>query len=95
MDTEAQQQRITVTHPFSPFSGKELVLIGKVNTSVGERLVCIDDAGNSLQLQASWTNSAAHNIDRTLLEGAGLRNSDFKFEDLEALRRMLADIKRV
>jgi len=61
-----------------------------------ERLVCLDDAGNSRVFQAAWTNY--HDIGMPgLTTETTMRSSKsgFRFEDLEKLSKLLEDLKSV
>ena len=84
-----------VTHPFSPFYGKSFTYIKRIKKDGKDRLVCLDETGNSMSLLVSWTDYPAIDPYKKLIKTAGIKNVDFSFDELNMLAKLLASIKKV
>jgi hypothetical protein len=92
--SDEQQQTIKVTHPFSPFYEQALTLIKKTKYGGRIRLECLDKDGNKRFFQPSWTNYVTNHPYKLMLENAGMKNADFRFEDLNLLGELLSSINK-
>jgi hypothetical protein len=80
---------VTITHPFSPQKGQELVFIERINAWGEDRILCCDVEGNSRAVLTSWTDYLPEDPFFTISGG----KADFKYEDLCMLARLIADIQ--
>jgi hypothetical protein len=93
--TDYKEQRVEVTHPFSPLYGQELIVCRKIKKRGRDWLVCVEKTGKSTVILGSWTNYPCHDPDRALMQELGLEWADFRYEDLIMLANLLSDIMKM
>lgn len=79
---------MTITHPFSPLKGQEYIFVERINAWGEDRIICCDEQGKSRAVLTSWTDYPADELFNT---ASGL--ADFRFDDLQMLAKLIADIK--
>jgi hypothetical protein len=93
--TDAQQKSITVTHPFSPHKGKRFELIKKTRKGGKDRLICHDDAGNTMWFLADWTDYHDTGSINKATNDPHSPSEDFRNTDLEMLSKLLDELEEV
>ena len=58
-DTDAEHRRFQITHRFHPLFGREYDLIDYRHSWGEDRVVYVDEQGDTRILPASWTSAAA------------------------------------
>ena len=83
-------QTITITHPFSPLKGEKLFFIERIKVAGEDKIVCCDKDRKSRMILTSWTDYPTEGpIDLSL------GKSDFRFDDLQTLAKLINDIKNM
>jgi hypothetical protein len=79
-----------ITHPFSPYRGQRYTIIDTSRSWGEDRIICCDEDGNSRSVLATWTDYPTADLYSTLEAPV-----DFRFEDLQMLARLIADVKEL
>jgi hypothetical protein len=80
-----------VTHPFHPFSGRQLVCVGERYNRYGKRLLLQVDAKTVCSVPPQWTDAVAPEPELTM----GKRRALFRVSDLVELAQLVADLSQV
>ena len=81
---------IQVVHPFSPLNGKRYEVIEHMVTWGEDRVLCIDENGETRLILTSWTDYLP--VDPFIQVSNG--TADFKYDDLQLLAQFLRAIKK-
>lgn len=81
---------ITVTQPFLSNFGKQYLLIGRLNTTGGEKLLCQDFEGNEILILIDYTNLKKQDLFQEQANG----RCDFRYEDLQSLFELIEDLQK-
>jgi len=79
-----------VTHPFSPLRGQSFQVIDRRKRFGSDSLLVVNQNGEWLRLSASWTDLAAADPFVAMCN----QRTEFRFEDLMALRQVLDQVGR-
>ena len=82
-------QKITVTHPFSPYLGEWYFVVDEIGWGE-DRILCCDSNGNSQIFSKSWTDYPVEGP-----ENPFIGKIDFWYNDLKMLANLIADIDRL
>ena len=88
---QRDKQTITITHPFSPQKGQEYIFVDMIHAWGEDKIICCDEHGNSRSILASWTDYSTDDSYRTIENP--INSIDFRFDDLQMLAKLIADIK--
>ena len=86
----SDKQTVTITHPFSPQKGQEYIFVERINAWGEVRIICCDESGNSCAVLTSWTDYPTADPYNAIKGSV-----DFRFDDLQMLAKLIADIKDV
>jgi len=81
---------VRITHPFHPFSGRQLVCVGERYNRYGRRLLLQVDASTICSVPPQWTDLVAPDLEIAMSEGRAL----LRVADLMALSRLVARFNR-
>ena len=85
-----ERTEIHVTHPFSPLKGKRFEVIEHMITWGEDRVLCIDENGETRLLMTSWTDYLP--VEPFIAVSNG--TVDFRYDDLKLLSQMLKGTKK-
>jgi len=81
-------QKVVVTHPFSPYKGKEYDVLDMIYN--WDMLLCRGDDGNIRTFLTKWTDYPSVEP-----ENPFTGTIDFWVQDLQMLAKLISDIKKV
>jgi hypothetical protein len=81
---------VRITHPFHPFSGRQLVCVGERYNRYGKRVLLQVDASTICSVPPQWTDLIAPDLEIAMGEGRAL----LRVADLMALARLVARLGR-
>ena len=82
----ASAQLVRITHPFHPFSGRQLVCVGERYNRAGKRLLLRVDDGAVCSVPPQWTDVVAPDPEVVMGQGRAL----FRVADLMELASLVA-----
>ena len=84
-----ERVEIYIVHPFSPLKGKKYEVIEHMTTWGEDRVLCMDEHGETHLFMTSWTDYLPEDPFITISD----RTVDFRYEDLKSLSQLLRAIK--